>query len=313
MGAQVGLFILGLTGLYFGAEWLVQGSSRLARSLGIKPVIIGLTIVALGTSSPELAVSLSAALKKSQGLAIGNVIGSNIANIGLILGLSALVSPLKVELSLLRRELLVMVAVAVVLFLMLFDLSIGFWEGLALFSGLLGYIGYYLYSAMKASRSEPPGAYGAALAPKGSGLKNGLRLIIGLALLIGGAQLMVRSGVFIARTLGVSEVTIGITLIAVGTSLPELATSIVSARRQASDICVGNVIGSNIFNTLFIIGFVAMVVPLTVDKGILRLELPVMLLFSVVVMPLMKTGFVLNRFEGAVLLLGYGVFISCLF
>lgn len=310
MAIQIGLFILGLLGLSFGAEWLVKGSSRLARALGVKPIVIGLTIVAFGTSSPELVVSLLATLKKSEGIAIGNIIGSNIANIGLVLGLSALVSPLKVELSVLRRELPVMIGVSLLFILTLLDQKISFWDGLILFSGLLGYIGYHLYSTMKVNQKT---VYEVALNENDSRIKNALLVIVGLTLLVGGAHLMVRSGIFIARRLEVSEIVIGITLVSVGTSLPELATSVVSTMRKESDISVGNVIGSNIFNILCVIGIVAMVAPLDVDKSLLFFELPVMLLFSFALIPLMKTGFVLNRIEGAILLVGYVVFIILLF
>lgn len=313
MAIQIGLFILSLIGLYFGAEWLVKGSSRLARTLGVKPIVIGLTIVAFGTSTPELVVSLLAALKKSSGIAIGNIIGSNIANIGLILGISALISPLKVELSVLRRELLVMIGVALLFVLMLLDQKIGFWDGLILFSGLLGYISYHLYSTMRVSNTSQKAIYKTALDKNDSRIKNALLVIVGLTLLIGSAHLMVRSGILIARMLKVNEIIIGLTLVSVGTSLPELATSAVAAMRKESDIAVGNIIGSNIFNILCIIGIVGMVAPLDVDRSLFFFESLVMLLFSFALIPLMKTGFVLNRIEGAILLVGYGVFIIWLF
>jgi len=323
LAIQIGLFILGLLVLYLGAEWLVKGSSRLAQALGVKPIVIGLTIVAFGTSSPEFVVSLLAALKKSEGIAIGNIIGSNIANVGLILGISALVSPLKVELGVLRRELPVMIGVSLLFTVMLLDQKISFWNGLILFSGLLGYIGYHFYNAMKVQKATDDFVLRSkanqkidnetTLDENGSRLENTLLAIVGLALLVGGANLMVRSGVLIARKVGVSEIVIGLTLVSVGTSLPELATSVVSARRKESDISVGNVIGSNIFNIMCVIGIVGMVAPLDVDRGLLFFELPVMLLFSVALFPLMKTGNVLNRIEGAILLVGYGIFIICLF
>ena len=313
MAIDSGWFLLGLFGLYWGAESLVKGSSHLAQSFGIKPIVIGLTVVAFGTSSPELIVSLTAALKKSPGLAIGNIIGSNIANIGLILGLSALVSPLKIELNLLRRELPIMIGVSLLLYLMAIDLKISFWDGLLLFSGLIGYIGYHVFSTIKASRTNRENISEGVLNGNGSRTKNALLVFMGLMLLVGGAHLMVRSGVSIARAAGVSEVVIGMTLVAIGTSLPELATSLVSARRKASDICVSNVIGSNIFNTLLIVGVVAMITPLEVERNLLFFELPVMVLFSLALVPLMKTGFVLNRLEGAFLSAGYIAFILWVF
>jgi len=313
LAIDIGGFLLGLLSLYCGAEWLVKGSSRLAKTFGIKPIVIGLTVVAFGTSSPELVVSLAAVLKKSQGLAIGNVIGSNIANIGLILGLSALVSPVKIELSLLRRELPIMIGVSLLLYLMAMDQVISFWDGLLLFSGFLGYIGYHLHSAINASKTNQKGAYETVFNENSNRIKNALFVLVGLTLLVMGAHLMVCSGISIARALEVSEVVIGITLVAVGTSLPELATSLISARRKASDICVSNVVGSNLFNFLLIIGVVTLVTPLAVEKSLLFFELPVMLLFSFSLVPLMRTGFVLSRLEGTFLLTGYIVFIKWLF
>lgn len=309
---EIGWFMIGLLGLYFGAEWMVKGSSSLARSLGIKPIVVGLTVVAFGTSSPELAVSLLAVLEKSDGIAIGNIIGSNIANIGLILGVSALVSPLRVESSILRRELPVMLGVSLLFVALLLDGVISFADGCILFGGLLGYLAYHLYSSIK--YSPRPSAEGEAISGETSSRKwNALLVVVGLALLVGGASLMVESGIAIARTLGINEVVIGIALVAVGTSLPELATSIVSAMRAESDISVGNIIGSNIFNIMCVIGIVSMIEPLAVDRELLYFELPVMLIFSLALVPFMKTGFVLSRIEGGILLAGYCLFITWLF
>jgi cation:H+ antiporter len=305
---EAGGFLLGLFGLYLGAEWLVKGSSHIARTFGVRPIVIGLTLVAFGTSSPELVVSLTAALNGSQGLAIGNIIGSNIANIGLILGLSALVSPLRIELSLLRRELPMMIAVSLLLCLMAIDLEIGFGDGLLLISGFCGYIGYHLFSAIKASRANGGRTY--EVGANGGRAKNAILVIVGAALLVGGAHLMVQSGIMIARAAEISEAVVGLTLVAIGTSLPELATSLVSARRKASDICVGNVIGSTLFNILLIVGLVALVAPLKIDGSLLVFELPVMMLFSLALVPLMKSGSVLNRLEGAFLSACYFAFIA---
>ena len=310
---QSGLFILGLLGLSFGAEGLVKGSSRMGKALGVKPVVIGLTIVAFGTSSPELVVSLLAAIKKSEGIAIGNIIGSNIANIGLILGLSALVSPLKVQSSVVRYDLPVMIGVSVIFVSMLLDQKVSFLNGLILFLGLLGYITYHLYNTMKVSKSNQTKTYETALDKDGSWIMNLLLLIVGFALLLGGAHLMVRSGIVLARMLGVSEVIIGMTLVSIGTSLPELATSVICAIRKESDILVGNIIGSNIFNIMCVTGIVGMVSPLSFDRSLLFFEVPVLLLFSFALLPLMKSGFVLNRIEGGALLGGYVGFIVLLF
>lgn len=310
---QSGFFVLGLLGLSFGAEWLVKGSSRIAKALGVKPVVIGLTIVAFGTSSPELVVSLLAAIKKSEGIAIGNIIGSNIANIGLILGLSALVSPLKVQSSVVRYDLPVMIGVSVIFVSMLLDQKISFFNGLILFLGLLGYIAYHLHNAIKVSKSNQTKTHETALDKDGSWIMNLLLVIVGLALLLGGANLMVRSGIVLARMLGVSEVIIGITLVSIGTSLPELATAVFCAIRKESDILVGTIVGSNIFNMMCVLGIVGMVSPLSVDRRLLFFEAPVLLLFSFALVPFMKSGFILNRIEGGTLLGGYVGFIALLF
>lgn len=310
---QSGFFILGLLGLTFGAEWLVKGSSQIAKALGVKPVVIGLTIVAFGTSSPELVVSLLAAMKKSEGIAIGNIIGSNIANIGLILGLSALASPLKVQSSILRFDLPVMIGASVIFVSMVLDQEVGFVNGLILFSGLLGYIAYHLYNAMKGSESNQDMTSETTLDKHGSWIMNLLLLIVGFALLLGGAHLMIRSGVVLARMFGVSEVIIGMTLVSVGTSLPELATSVSCAIRKEGDILVGTIVGSNIFNVLCVLGIVGMVSPLVVDRSLLFLEMPIMLLFSFALVPFMKSGLVLSRIEGGTLLGGYIAFIALLF
>ncbi len=310
---QLGLFALGFLFLSFGADWMVSGSSRLASALGIKRIVIGLTIVAFGTSSPELVVSLSATVGKNEGIAIGNIIGSNIANIGLILGTTALISPVKVGAEVLRRELPVMIAASLLFVVLLLDQNIGFFDGLLLFSGLLAYLGYHLYKTLRTSRTDKEISDDTADDVSHSGRRNVLLIIVGLLLLIAGGQLIVTSGVFIARKLGISELIIGLTLVSIGTSLPELATSIASARRKESEICLGNIIGSNIFNLMCVIGIVAMVTPLEVPKGLLTSELPVMLLFTLVLIPIMRTGFVVNRIEGAILLFGYGIFIKYLF
>ena len=310
---QSGFFVLGLLGLSLGAEWLVKGSSRIAKALSVSPVVIGLTVVAFGTSSPELVVSLVAAIKKSEGLAIGNIIGSNIANIGLILGLSALVSPLRVQSGVVRYELPVMIAVSVVFVFMLLDERISSFDGLILFSGLLGYIAYHLYNTLKVSKSNQTKAYETSFDKDGSWIRSLLLLIVGLALLLGGAHLMVRSGIVLAKMSGVSEVIIGMTLVSIGTSLPELATSVSCAIRKQSDLLVGSIVGSNIFNIMCVLGIVGMVSPLSIDRSLLFFEVPVLLLFSLALLPLMKTGFVLNRIEGGTLLGGYVGFIVLLF
>jgi len=313
MLVQSGFFILGLVGLSFGAEGLVKGSSRIAKALGVNPLVIGLTIVAFGTSSPELVVSLLAAIKKSEGIAIGNIIGSNIANIGLILGLSALVSPLKVRSTVVRHDLPVMIGVSVVFVCMLLDQEIGFFDGLILFLGLLGYVAFHLYDTMRVWKSNQTKTYETVSGKDRNWGMNLVMVMIGFALLIGGAHLMVSSGVVLARMLRVSEVIIGMTLVSIGTSLPELATSVFCAIRKEGDMLVGNIIGSNIFNIMCVIGTVGMVSPLGVDRSLLSVEVPVLLLFSFALLPFMKSGFILDRIEAGTLLGGYVSFITLLF
>ncbi len=341
------LFIVGLSGVYFGAEWLVKGSSRLSRDLGIKPIVIGLTVVAFGTSSPELAVSLIASIKGSNDIAIGNIIGSNIANIGLILGITAIVLPLKVEKVIMKRELPLMIAISAGFYFMAIDRKIGIIDGGFLFTGIILFIGYQVYNTLN-SKKESRNSTGntvdtPALAssandsclqvdssmpdnkadmPESAKEKSRTRkdllfyivyIVIGLACLLIGAHILVKSAIFIAGRLGISEMVIGLTVVAFGTSVPEMATSVVSALRKEADICVGNVIGSNIFNILMVIGSVALVEPLNVAREALMFEFPAMLLFSVALIPMIRGNLMVNRLQGFVLVSGYVAFIFLLF
>ena len=315
MVAYLLLFILGLLLLYIGAEGLVRGSSRIARLLGIRPIIIGVTVVAFGTSSPEACVSLTAVLKKAESIALGNIIGSNIANIGLILGLSALISPLKVESSILRKELPIMIAASLLLYLMALDGKITFFDGLILLLGILAFIGFCYFPTPKRSPSDEEVAKGLTAIKKNSGSlwKNIAFALLGLFSLIGGAHLIVTAALFVAHAFGVSELVIGLSMVAIGTSLPELAISLVSSYRKKPEICIGNVVGSNLFNILFVVGTMAMITPLSIDEGVLEFQFPFMLLFTVAISPLMKTGGTLSRKEGVFLLVGYLAFIALLF
>ncbi|UCD84357.1 MAG: calcium/sodium antiporter [Deltaproteobacteria bacterium] len=306
------LFLLGVLILYLGAEWLVKGSVRMARLLGITPLIIGLTVVGFGTSSPELVVSMSAALKKVDDIALGNIIGSNIANIGLVLGLSALISPLKINPDILKRELPIMLLVSLVIYWMSLDLRISFIEGAFLFAGIICFNALSYYSAKSGAGSAKITDI-ESLKVEGTRKKQAFLIALGLAGIVGGAQLMVRSAIFVARELGISELVIGLTVVALGTSLPELAASMVAAFRKESDISIGNVIGSNIFNILMVIGIVAMISPLKVSSETLKLEFPVMIIFGLALYPIMKTGLTISRIEGAILTAGYLGFVGYLF
>ena len=326
MPLQSILFIIGISGVYFGAEWLVKGSSRLSRDLGIKPIVIGLTVVAFGTSSPELAVSLTASIKGSNDIAIGNIIGSNIANIGLILGISAIVLPLKVEKILLKRELPLMIGISAALYFMAIDRKIGFVDGLLLFTGIVIFIGYQVYHTLNSKRefknsmaSNPVSKTDMPESTNEEGrterhlLSNIVYIVIGLACLLVGSHVLVKSAIFIAGSFGISEMVIGMTVVAFGTSVPEMATSVVSVLKKESDICVGNVIGSNIFNILMVLGSVALVRPLNVERGTLFFEFPAMLLFSVALIPMIRGRLMVNRLAGFVLMSGYLAFIFLLF
>ncbi|KHE93670.1 MAG: calcium/sodium antiporter [Candidatus Scalindua rubra] len=341
------LFFVGITGVYFGAEWLVKGSSKLSRDLGIKPIVIGLTVVAFGTSSPEFAVSLTAAIKGSNDIAIGNIIGSNIANIGLILGIAAIVLPLEVEKVIMKRELPLMIGISAGLYLMAIDRKIGFIDGLLLFAGIILYIGYQIHntlnykketrnstgntedvparassvnsSCLQADSSIPDDKADRPESTNEEGqtrrhlLFNIVYIVIGLACLLVGSHILVKSAIFIAGSFGISEMVIGMTVVAFGTSVPEMATSVVSALRKEADICVGNVVGSNIFNILMVLGPVALVRPLNVARETLFFEFPVMLLFSIALIPMIRGNMRVNRLEGIVLVSGYFAFIFLLF
>ncbi len=316
------LLLVGILGVYLGAEGLVKGSSNLSRELGISPLVIGLTVVAFGTSSPELAVSLTASIKESDDIAIGNIIGSNIANIGLVLGVSALVFPLKVERIIVKNELPLMISISVVFYLMVIDKKVGFIDGSLLITGIIVFTGYQVYRTINSKKklynltsSANSAEFADKQIPTGRKniLMNVLFIVVGLIGLLTGAHLLVKAAIFIAGRCGISEMVIGLTVVAFGTSIPEMATSVVSAFRKEADICVGNVIGSNIFNILMVIGSVALLRPLSVKQETLFFEFPAMLLFSVALIPMMRGTSAVNRIEGFILVLGYCAFIVLLF
>ncbi len=304
-------FMLGTGFLFFGGEGLVKGSSRLARSLGINPVVIGLTIVAFGTSAPEFVVSIIAALRGSSDLVIGSIVGSNISNIGLILAISALISPLLIQMRLLKIEVPIMIILSIILYLLAFNRTIGLFEGMLIFLCLSAFVIYSSINALKES-TIVASEFQEFLGTNNSIIKNSLFIVLGLAALLIGARLVVISSIFMAKAIGISELIIGVTIVAVGTSLPELSTSIVAAYRKEHDIVAGNIIGSNIFN-IGILGVVSIVHPINVNSGVLRYELPVMILFALSAIPIMKTGFKVSRLEGVFLLLFYLLFVIFLF
>jgi cation:H+ antiporter len=304
--------IIGLIGLFFGGNWLVQGTSRLAASLGIPALVIGLTVVAFGTSTPELLVSLDAARKGVPEIAIGNVVGSNIANIGLILGLAGLVAALPIQISLIRREIPISIVASVAVLLIALDGSISQVEGALLLGGLIVFLVVVVRAALRERVSAPDeaelevveGITGAIRRPLEIG-----RILVGLVVLLVGANLLVDGAVNIARALSVPEVVIGLTLVAIGTSLPELVTSIIAALNKERDILFGNVIGSNIFNLLAILAITAIVQPVPVPPGVIAVELPIMLIFALLLLPFAINQKTLFRWEAAVFLIGYIAFV----
>ena len=306
------LLMIGLGALTFGAEGLVRGSASLAIRLGLTPLIIGLTVVAFGTSMPELVVSFGAALADKGDLAIGNVVGSNIFNIGIILGMSALVCPIKVNVQVIKLDVPVMIFTALVCLLLVSLDGISRIAGLFLFSGIVVYTVFNVWWAKRQKKPEIEAEFQEGIPGVLKTIYFDLLYIAGgLLLLIAGSKMLVYSASDIARIIGISEAVIALTVIAAGTSMPELATSVVAALRRQPDIAVGNVVGSNIFNVLSILGLSSMAKPLK-SVGITDLDLWTMVAFSVVLLPLLYTGLKIQRWKGALLLIGYGVYLFVL-
>ncbi len=302
---------VGLAGLFFGGEWLVKGASRLAASFGISALVIGLTVVSFGTSAPELFVSLQAALQGQSDIAVGNVVGSNIANIGLILGVCGVITALPVHISLIRREIPIMIGASLLLYLMARDSQIGTADGLLLFAGIIAFTAAMVIISHRQRISAQEEAQIEALEGVTGSINRLLefgRLALGLAVLLVGSNLTVGGAVGIARALGISELVIGITLVAVGTSLPELATTIIAAIKREPDIAVGNIVGSNIFNILSILGLTALARPIPVAERVIQWDLLVMIAFALLLLPFALNR-ALGRREALLLLLIYTAFI----
>lgn len=308
---NLAVFIFGLIFLYLGGDGLVKGSSRLARAMGINPVLIGLTIVAFGTSAPELVVSIIAAFKGSNDLIMGNILGSNIANIGLILGISALIYPISIKLTLIKVELPFMISISILLLLLSQNLIIEHFEGAILFILLISMIIYSCYDAFKEPK-EIEKEFSELVQVDRSYYKNILYIVFGIIGLSIGAKLLVDSAISIAQSLGVSEALIGITAVAIGTSLPELTTSVIAALKRESGIIIGNIIGSNIFN-IGILGIISVLKPIEMKQHLLEFEFCIMILFSIILLPIMKTGFKIAKTEGLLLLLFYLMFLRFIF
>ncbi len=312
------MFLAGLVALVAGADLLVRGASRLALSFGISPLVVGLTIVAFGTSAPEMAVSAGAVLNGQTGLAMGNVVGSNIFNVLFILGLSALITPLVVHVQLIRQEVPIMIGASLLVLVLALDGTLGLFDGALLFGLLLAYTGFLVVQSRRASR-EAQAEFDAEIQPASpdawdARLPVQLALIAaGLALLVLGSDWLVSAAVFFAQSLGVSDLVIGLTIVAAGTSMPEVATSIMAALKGERDIAVGNVVGSCTFNLLGCLGLsglLAGLLPgspgLTVAPSLLALDIWVMLAVALACLPIFLSGREIARWEGAVFL-GYYV------
>jgi cation:H+ antiporter len=312
------MLIAGFLLLVAGAEMLVRGASRLAALAGVPPLAIGLTVVAYGTGTPELAVSLRAGLDGNSEIAVSNVVGSNIFNVLLILGLCAAILPLEVRRQLVRLDVPIMIAVSLLLMLMAVDGRLGAGSGALLLAGLVVYTGWSLRTVRR--EGAEPGA-GPVVAPPAAGGGAGrvawqvLLAAAGLALLVVGSRWLVDGAVLAARSAGVSDIVIGLTLVAAGTSLPEVATSVIAAFRNERDIAVGNVVGSNIFNILGIIGISAVASPggLTIAPSLLNFDMVVMIAAAIACLPIFFTGYCIARWEGCVFIAAYGAYTAYLF
>lgn len=302
------VLVVSFVALIKGADIFVEGASSLAKKLGVSAAVIGLTIVAMGTSAPEAAVSISAALKGSNEIALGNVVGSNLFNLLMVLGICMIITKLPTQKETLKRDFPwnVIATVAIIAFIVFFDTKITRLEGVALLVLFVSYMGYLLYKTLKERNvSEEDEIADISLG------KSLIFLVIGLALVIVGGDLVVDSATSIARSWGVSDALIGLTIVAMGTSLPELVTSIIAARKGESDMAIGNVIGSNLFNLLFILGMTATIMPVAIDlaSGIL-IDTIVLLAVTVMMYIFSATGNKLQRVEGVVAVLCYGGYLA---
>lgn len=312
---QFAVFIVGLILLWVGADLLLKYASRLASSLGVSPVIVGLSIVSVGTSAPELVVSIVAVIEKNGGMSIGNIVGSNIANIGLILGIGALLHPMEIRRSWIEREIPFLILVTLIFIgLAHVGLSLGFLDGIILLLMLVLFLFYLLhFSAKEMSELRVLGSQDFDKRPGeaylGRRILFSVLTVIGALVLVAGSELTVSSGKKIAMHFGVSDLVIGLTLVAVGTSLPELATTIAAAVRKEMDIMVGNIIGSNIFNLLLIGGVVSLMDSIPIDPVLFHRQFPLLLFLSILLWPLMRLNFNLRRYEGLFLLVMYSVFL----
>lgn len=320
------LFLAGLVAITFGADWLVTGSSRVAARMGVSPLVVGLTVVAFGTSAPELFVSGLAALRGQAGLAVGNIMGSTVANVGLIAGLGAMIRPIEVKRRLLVRESPLLILILIIVMLLSWNDALGRLDGLALIAGFVIYMGFMLrmessvaLGVVVAQAGETAGAGPLIAQGQAEGVPEGgrdrtlailwLRTLVGLIALLVGAHWLVESAVAIARAFAVPEEVIGATMVAVGTSIPELASTVAAAIRGLGDIAIGNIIGSNVFNLGLVLGTASLLNPLRLPPEVVVRQVVPALFFCVILIPLAYTGRHVSRAEGFVLIALYGVFI----
>jgi len=306
---------MGFVMLYYGAEWLVKGSSSLAQSLGVTPIVIGLTVVAFGTSAPEFVVSLTSSIKDKSMIAVGNVVGSNICNIALVLGLAALFQPITSDKSVVKRDIPIMLAISIYLLVLSFNSMLGRIEGATLFAGIILYTFFNYFIAMKEIRRKSVGEVVAIAAEVEeieyvtSRQKQIVLIVVGIIGVVAGAQIVVESAVKIMQILGVSEKFIGLTIVAFGTSLPELATSVVAALRKEMDISIGNLVGSNVFNIMSVLGVASLVRPIPIPGGFIEsgliIDYFVMMLTSFLPWLMMRKTYTVTRQGGLILLFCY--------
>lgn len=304
--------VIGIVLLYFGGEFLVAHASKLARFWGISPMVVGLTVVAFATSSPELAATIAASFKGTTDLALGNVIGSNIANIALILGVAALIFPIMTSIQFIVREGVFMIAVSGIMAVLSLNGSLSRIEGL----GFIVLIIAYLIVVIKTCRNDDEAKHVISSVPdsvEGSAIYSVIMVIIGVALLVVGADRLVVGAETIAKSFGIDERVIGLTVVALGTSLPELASCVVAAYKKETDIILGNVIGSNIFNVLCVLGTAVIIRPLEFSVEGIHIDLLVMMFFSMLILPFLVTGLQISRREGVILLVGYVSYMVFLF
>jgi len=300
-------FILGLVLLVLGADWLIKGASAIAKKAGISSLVIGLTVVAFGTSSPELATNIQASLSAQPDIALGNVVGSNIFNVLFILGISAIITPLVVHKQLVKLDVPLMIFVSLCIYTMSFDGTLSSLDGGMLIGMLLAYVLFLIYYTRKQKKETST-----HLSSKGSIYLHLFYIAIGLGALVLGSQWLVESAIAFARILGVSELIIALTIVAAGTSLPEVATSVLAAIKGERDIAVGNVIGSNIFNILGVLGLSALISPngIPVSTAALGFDIPVMVIVAIATLPIFMGAYYISRWEGIIFVSYYAAYVT---